>query len=187
MAGIDGTVYLVHLFLFTTFYGEYICQTRGEGHIARRWSDTGLASVTENGLQMLLSFQVLYSMLRLCNHMDALYECFVIFDLLFILLLMLTRQVRDGYGQLPLLDWIVMFFLETWDVANSLVITIILAHEKEHEWPSWVADAYVLQKSLTLSGQGRRRSVCVWLANTSRATGRQPLPHSRVHLPNATR
>ena len=43
-----------------------------------------------------------------------------------------------------------MFLLESWDVANSLVVTVTLAHDKSHDWPAWVADVYVLVFCVTL-------------------------------------
>ena len=151
MSNIDGLFYLLHLFFFSMFWGEYISQTRGEGHVARRWPDTKLASVLENFWQCVLSAQILYAMLRLRNKMDGLYESYVIVDLLFVLILMLTRQVRDGYGALPAFDWAMMFCLETWDVANSLAIAVVLAHEREYAtWPLWLADAYVVLCVVTL-------------------------------------
>ena len=63
-----------------------------------------------------MSAQVTYAMLRLRVQMDPLYVYFVTLDLFFILLLMLSRQLREDTGGVSVVDWGVMFTLESWDV-----------------------------------------------------------------------
>eukprot|EP01047_Picozoa_sp_COSAG01_P013211 COSAG01_NODE_614_length_14830_cov_87.820572_14_plen_1089_part_00 len=120
MMTVDSTVFVFTTLFYTLFAGEYVCQTQGYGSDAP-WPNSCLAKLSENILQLLLSGQVLYSMLRLRVELDPLYVCYVTLDLLFILLLMLTRQLRDDYGEVSTWDWGVMFALEAWDVANCLV------------------------------------------------------------------
>jgi hypothetical protein len=142
MMSVDSSYFLATTFLFTLFAGEYVCKKAGDGESP--WPDSILATVTENTLQVVLSGQVLYAMLRLRIKMDPLYVCYVTLDLLFILLLMLSRQLRTNYGKVSAVDWGVMFLLESWDVANALVVTVTLAHAHDHQtfagYP--VADVY---------------------------------------------
>ncbi len=154
MASLDSLSFLACCTVFMLFVGEYVNQIARTGNKVgdpdARWPNTCIATLTENVLQILLSGQVLYAMLRLRVELDPLYVCYVTYDLLFILLLMLTRQLREDYGNVSVVDWGVMFLLEAWDVANSLVVVITLAHETDHSWPSWVVDAYCVLFILTL-------------------------------------
>eukprot|EP01046_Picozoa_sp_COSAG06_P065650 COSAG06_NODE_16219_length_1013_cov_0.972648_1_plen_62_part_10 len=43
-----------------------------------------------------------------------------------------------------------MYLLEAWDVVNSLIVTVTIARDTEHDWPTWIADTYVVFFVLTL-------------------------------------
>ena len=134
--------------MFMVLVGEGINQTRGDEDA--RWPDSWTAKVAENVLQLLLTAQVLYSMLRLRTQSDLLYVLFITLDLVWIFLLMLSRQFREGYGAVTYKDWGMMYVLEAWDVVNSLVVTVAIAQDTEHNWPTYIADLYVLFFVLTL-------------------------------------
>ena len=144
----NAIVFLGVAISFMLLVGEYINKTRGD--VDRTWADSWTAKIAENLVQMLLTSQVLYCMLRLRTQPDALCVCFVTLDLLWIFLLMLSRQLREGYDGVTYKDWGVMYLLEAWDVVNSLIVTVTIARDTEHDWPTWIADTYVVFFVLTL-------------------------------------
>ena len=156
MLTVDVVVFLGVAIMFMLLVGEAVNKTRGDEEAT--WPDSLTAKVAENALQMLLTGQVLYSMLRLRTQPDPLYVLFCMLDLTWVFLLMLSRQFREGYGAVAtagndrptITDWAVMYCLEAWDVVNSLIVTVAIARDTEYGWPTWIADTYVVFFVLTL-------------------------------------
>lgn len=147
MLAVDIVFFFGAATMFMLFAGEAVNKTKGD--MNARWVDSSTAKVAENALQMILTGQVLYSMLRLRTQSDPLHVLFCILDLAWIFLMMLSRQLREGYNADPK-DWGPMYLLEAWDVVNSLIVTVTIARDTEHDWPTWVADLYVVFTVLTL-------------------------------------
>jgi hypothetical protein len=149
MLAIDAVFYLGVAIMFMLLAGEGVNKTRGDAD--RTWPDSWTAKIAENSLQLLLTGQVLYSMLRLRTQSDPLYVLFCMLDLVWIFALMLSRQFREGYGDVTWKDWGLMYVLESWDVVSCLIVTVAIARDTENDWPTSIADTYVVFFILTLS------------------------------------
>jgi hypothetical protein len=129
------------------FVGEYFNRTKGDAD--RPWESSRALVITEAAVQVLLTVQVFYSVLRLRTKADALYICLVLLDLAWIFSLMLTRQWRE-VSQVRKMDWLPVFVLEVWDVVNSFIVTVSLAQDDTRNWPTGIVDGFLVLTCLTL-------------------------------------
>lgn len=144
MAVVDVGFSTAIVAMIMLFVGEFFNRTSGDADAV--WDNSCTLVVAETSLQVLLSGQVFYSILRLLVDVDGVYICFVTLDLAWIFTQMLTRQWREGWP-LQKMDWLPVFVLEVWDVINSLAVTVSLASDG---YSTSIVNSYVVCTCLTL-------------------------------------